>query len=140
MDDNDVITTPFLNSFFVSGAVGYKGRQVLRSKSGYWRSAYFIISVEVAERFAYYGVSSNLITYLTGSLGLSTATAAENVNAWTGTASLLPLVGAFIADACTETPPRCRMTFPKRGETGKRRGNVPKKRGNVFKIVVRVYL
>ncbi|GKG44295.1 reverse transcriptase, partial [Tanacetum coccineum] len=22
---------------------------------------------------------------------------------------------------CTETPPRCRMTFPKRGETGKRR-------------------
>ncbi|GKA46217.1 proton-dependent oligopeptide transporter family protein [Tanacetum coccineum] len=55
--------------------------------------------VEVAERFAYYGVSSNLITYLTGSLGLSTATAAENVNAWTGTASLLPLVGAFIADA-----------------------------------------
>ncbi|GJZ10930.1 serine/threonine-protein phosphatase PP1, partial [Tanacetum coccineum] len=37
---------------------------------------------------------------------------------------------------CTETPPRCRMTFPKRGETGKRRGNVPKKRGNVSKIVV----
>ncbi|GJZ41920.1 enhanced ethylene response protein 5, partial [Tanacetum coccineum] len=36
---------------------------------------------------------------------------------------------------CTETPPRCRMTFPKRGETGKHRGNVPKKRGNVFKIV-----
>ncbi|GKG17788.1 proton-dependent oligopeptide transporter family protein, partial [Tanacetum coccineum] len=55
--------------------------------------------VEVAERFAYYGVSSNLITYLTGPLGQSTATAAENVNMWSGTALLLPLVGAFIADA-----------------------------------------
>ncbi|KAL8231480.1 hypothetical protein R6Q57_001258 [Mikania cordata] len=52
-----------------------------------------------AERFAYYGVSSNLITYLTGPLGQSTATAAENVNTWSGTASLLPLVNAFIANA-----------------------------------------
>ncbi|KAJ0804544.1 putative proton-dependent oligopeptide transporter family, MFS transporter superfamily [Helianthus annuus] len=57
------------------------------------------VRVEVAERFAYYGVSSNLITYLTGPLGQSTATAAENVNIWSGTASLLPLVDAFIADA-----------------------------------------
>lgn len=104
MDDHATDTTatgvhtPLLNNF-VDGAVDYRGRPALRSKSGFWRSAYFIIGVEVAERFAYYGVSSNLITYLTGSLGLSTATAAENVNAWTGTASLLPLVGAFIADA-----------------------------------------
>ncbi|KAJ0817215.1 putative proton-dependent oligopeptide transporter family, MFS transporter superfamily [Helianthus annuus] len=53
----------------------------------------------MAEKFAYSGVSSNLITYLTGPLGQSTAKAAEIVNAWSGTALLLPLVGAFIADA-----------------------------------------
>ncbi|XP_076920305.1 protein NRT1/ PTR FAMILY 5.10-like [Bidens hawaiensis] len=100
-DHNDTgagVESPLLNNL-VNGVVDYKGRPVLRSKSGCWRSAYFIIGVEVAERFAYYGVSSNLITYLTGPLGQSTATAAENVNVWSGTASLLPLVGAFIADA-----------------------------------------
>ncbi|KAK1263181.1 putative peptide/nitrate transporter [Acorus gramineus] len=63
------------------------------TNGGGWTSAIFIIGVEIAERFAYYGISSNLISYLTGPLGESTATAAANVNAWSGVASLLPLLG-----------------------------------------------
>ncbi|KAI9199962.1 hypothetical protein LWI28_000873 [Acer negundo] len=83
----------------VDGCVDYNGRPVNRSGSGGWRSAYFIITVEMAERFAYYGISSNLISYLTGPMGQSTAAAAENVNAWSGTTMVLPLIGAFLADS-----------------------------------------
>ncbi|KAK1256502.1 putative peptide/nitrate transporter [Acorus gramineus] len=74
-------------------------RPIPPTNGGGWTSAIFIIGVEIAERFAYYGISSNLISYLTGPLGESTATAAANVNAWSGVASLLPLLGAFVADS-----------------------------------------
>ncbi|KAK7322397.1 hypothetical protein VNO77_25776 [Canavalia gladiata] len=83
----------------VDGVVNFKGHPVLRSSSGGWRAAAFIITVEVAERFSYYGINSNLINYLTGPLGQSTVTAAQNVNIWSGTSSLLPLLGAFVADS-----------------------------------------
>ncbi|CAD5313468.1 unnamed protein product [Arabidopsis thaliana] len=94
----DEAGTPLL-AVTVDGSVDYRSKPAVRSSSGGWRSAGFIIGVEVAERFAYYGISSNLITYLTGPLGQSTAAAAANVNAWSGTASLLPLLGAFVADS-----------------------------------------
>ncbi|KAF7836414.1 protein NRT1/ PTR FAMILY 5.10-like [Senna tora] len=98
-DDVSEIERVLVDGETVSGAVDYKGRPAIRSASGYWRSASFIIGVEVTERLCYYGIQSNLINYLTERLHQSTATAAKNVNVWVGTASLLPLFGAFFADS-----------------------------------------
>ncbi|VAH54902.1 unnamed protein product [Triticum turgidum subsp. durum] len=83
----------------LAGVSDYRGRPVYHATSGGWRSAIFVAVVEGAGSFAYYGVSANLITYLTGPLGHSNAAAAAAVNIWTGTARLLPLLGAFVADS-----------------------------------------
>ncbi|KAK8643173.1 hypothetical protein V6N13_012479 [Hibiscus sabdariffa] len=98
-DDSSGVETPLLEEDSVDSCLDYKGRPVDRTNRGGWKSATFIIGVEIAERFAYCGIDSNLVTYLTGPLGQSTVTAAVNVNTWSGTAALLPLLGAFIADS-----------------------------------------
>ncbi|XP_011091838.1 protein NRT1/ PTR FAMILY 5.4-like [Sesamum indicum] len=76
------------------------GNSPLKNTSrGGWKSAIFIIFVEVAERFAYYGVAGNLMMYLTRVLGQPTATAAKNVNIWEGVSAVFPVVGGFLADS-----------------------------------------
>ncbi|KAK9050557.1 hypothetical protein SSX86_030472 [Deinandra increscens subsp. villosa] len=70
-----------------------------KANSGGWKSAVFIIFVEFGERFAYYGVSGNLIMYLTLVLGQPVATAAKNVNLWHGVSAIFPILGAFLADS-----------------------------------------
>lgn len=91
---------PLLGSDIVQdGSTDLKGRPVSRLLTGGWAAALLIIGVEIAERLAYYGISANLITYLTSVMQETTATAAKNVNVWSGVASMLPLLGAFVADS-----------------------------------------
>ncbi|ONK56598.1 uncharacterized protein A4U43_C10F10530 [Asparagus officinalis] len=92
MDSDPLIHRP-------TSAVDHRSRPISRSSTGGWTSALFIIGVELAERSSYYGISLNLITYLTGDLGESTASAAAGVNTWYGVSQMMPLLGAFVADS-----------------------------------------
>ncbi|XBH83036.1 hypothetical protein VPH35_071567 [Triticum aestivum] len=84
----------------VPGVVDFRGGPgIFPTSTGRWSAAMFVLGVEIAERFAYHGVSVNFISYLTGPLGESTAGAAAAMNAWSGVAMMLPLLVACIADA-----------------------------------------
>lgn len=54
---------------------------------------------EVCEKLAVIGFQTNLLSYLTRELHLPLTKAANTLTNFTGTASLTPLLGAFIADA-----------------------------------------
>ncbi|XP_057485381.1 LOW QUALITY PROTEIN: protein NRT1/ PTR FAMILY 8.3-like [Actinidia eriantha] len=81
------------------GSVDIKGQPVLKSNTGNWRACPFILGTECCERLAYYGIATNLVTYLTTKLHEGNVSAARNVTTWAGTCYLTPLIGAVLADA-----------------------------------------
>ncbi|KAK4543268.1 hypothetical protein RGQ29_033153 [Quercus rubra] len=88
-----------IDEYTQDGTVDLKGNPVLRSKRGGWKACWFVVVYEVFERMAYYGISSNLIVYLTNKLHQGTVTSANNVTNWVGTIWITPILGAYIADA-----------------------------------------
>ncbi|KAH9611374.1 hypothetical protein KSS87_021305 [Heliosperma pusillum] len=85
--------------FTGDGSTDLKGNPVLKSKTGNWRACPFILGTECCERLAYYGIATNLVTYLTTKMHQGNAAAARNVTTWSGTCYLTPLIGAVLADA-----------------------------------------
>ncbi|MQM15709.1 hypothetical protein Taro_048665 [Colocasia esculenta] len=81
------------------GSVDLKGNPVLRTKRGGWKACSFVVVYEVFERMAYYGISSNLVLYLTRKLHMGTVDSANNVTNWVGAVFLAPVLGAYVADA-----------------------------------------
>jgi len=53
---------------------------------------------ECCERLAFFGISTNLVTYLTTKLHEGNASAVRNISIWQGTCYLTPLIGAVLAD------------------------------------------
>jgi peptide/histidine transporter 3/4 len=64
-----------------------------------WKGSIFILGAKFFERMAFYGVDTNLVTYLTGELNKSNAVAATISTTWLGTCNVTPLIGAITADA-----------------------------------------
>ncbi|KAI3917393.1 hypothetical protein MKW98_027312 [Papaver atlanticum] len=94
------------------GTVDLKGRPGLRSKGGRWKACYFIVAYEAFERMSFYGISSNLILYLSRNLHQGTVSSSNNVTNWVATTWMTPIIGAFIADAYLVSvpglkPPTC---------------------------------
>ncbi|DBA89647.1 hypothetical protein WJX79_009961 [Trebouxia sp. C0005] len=59
----------------------------------------FILGNEFCERLAFYGLSTNMVIYLTRIMGCRPAFAATQVNLFEGTCYLTPVLGAWLADA-----------------------------------------
>ncbi|CAN8305442.1 unnamed protein product [Cochlearia groenlandica] len=76
----------------------FQGRPADRSKTGGWASAAMILFIEAVERLTTLGIGVNLVTYLTGTMHLGNATAANTVTNFLGTSFMLCLLGGFIAD------------------------------------------
>ncbi|XP_019179383.1 PREDICTED: protein NRT1/ PTR FAMILY 8.3-like [Ipomoea nil] len=85
--------------FTGDGSVDRKGDPALKTTTGNWRACPFILGTECCERLAYYGIATNLVTYLTKKLHEGNVSAARNVTTWQGTCYLTPLIGAVLADA-----------------------------------------
>ncbi|XP_022135586.1 protein NRT1/ PTR FAMILY 3.1 [Momordica charantia] len=59
----------------------------------------FIFANEICEKIAVVGFNTNMISYLTKQLHMPLTQAANTITNFSGTASLTPLIGAFIADS-----------------------------------------
>lgn len=84
--------------FTKDGSVDLRGRPALASRTGRWKACAFLVGYEAFERMAFYGVASNLVVYLTTQLREETVSSVRNVNNWTGSVWMTPIVGAYIAD------------------------------------------
>lgn len=82
-------------------SVDYKGRVPFRSSTGVWKASLFIITIEFSERLSNFGITANVISYLTKVIHQDLKTAAKSVNYWAGVTTMMPLFGGFLADAYT---------------------------------------
>ncbi|KAK9699215.1 hypothetical protein RND81_08G160500 [Saponaria officinalis] len=87
------------DTYVKDGTVDIRGNPANKENTGRWKACSFIFGNECCERLAYYGMSANLVNYFTDQLNQGNATAAKNVNNWSGTCYVTPLLGAFLADA-----------------------------------------
>ncbi|CAL4924179.1 unnamed protein product [Urochloa decumbens] len=82
-----------------NGSVDIRGNPASKNHTGKWKACYSILGGEFCGAMAYYGVGTNLVSYLTKVQQQSNVVAASNIASWQGTCYLSPLLGAFLADS-----------------------------------------
>ncbi|KAJ6797454.1 protein NRT1/ PTR FAMILY 8.1-like [Iris pallida] len=89
----------FEDKYTKDGTTDIRGNPAVKENTGRWRACPYILANECCERLAYYGMSTNLVNYFEGYLHQGNTQAANNVTNWSGTCYVMPLFGAFVADA-----------------------------------------
>ncbi|KAM7270563.1 hypothetical protein ACFE04_029777 [Oxalis oulophora] len=87
------------DSYTKDGTTDFRNNPANKKKTGTWKACPYILGNECCERLAYYGISTNLVNYLKTQMNQTTVKAANNVTNWSGTCYVMPLLGAFLADA-----------------------------------------
>ncbi|XP_020683917.1 protein NRT1/ PTR FAMILY 8.1-like [Dendrobium catenatum] len=82
-----------------NGAVDYQGKIADKVTTGGWKAAPFIIVNEVAERIAFFAILINMMIYLTKEMHEALPDASTRITNWIGSAFMLSLLGAFLADS-----------------------------------------
>uniref|UniRef100_A0A0E0IWB2 Uncharacterized protein n=1 Tax=Oryza nivara TaxID=4536 RepID=A0A0E0IWB2_ORYNI len=82
----------------LTDAWDYKGRPAGRAATGGWGCAAMILGAELFERMTTLGIAVNLVPYMTGTMHLGNAAAANTVTNFIGTSFMLCLLGGFVAD------------------------------------------
>ncbi|XVE62015.1 hypothetical protein DITRI_Ditri06bG0085000 [Diplodiscus trichospermus] len=81
------------------GTTDFRNKPAIKNETGTWKACPYILGNECCERLAYYGINTNLVNYLKFQLNQRNVTAVSNVTNWSGTCYVMPLIGAFLADA-----------------------------------------
>ncbi|XP_022995457.1 protein NRT1/ PTR FAMILY 6.3-like [Cucurbita maxima] len=82
----------------VPDAWDYTGKPAIKAKTGGWAAAAMILGPEAVERMTTLGIAVNLVTYMTDTMHLGNAAAANDVTNFLGTSFMLCLFGGFVAD------------------------------------------
>ncbi|XP_012449048.1 protein NRT1/ PTR FAMILY 7.1 [Gossypium raimondii] len=76
-----------------------KTNEEIIKKSGGWKFTSLLLVNQGLATLAFFGVSVNLVLFLTRVLDQDNSDAANNVSKWTGTVYLCSLMGAFLSDS-----------------------------------------
>ncbi|KAL9376363.1 hypothetical protein Peur_030483 [Populus x canadensis] len=71
---------------------------LLSSPKGGIRALFFIIANEALERLASFGLSTNMILFLTREYGMDAASGAQILFLYSAAGNFMPIIGAFLAD------------------------------------------